>query len=95
MIRRFLGQSRFTENYFEGPTVLQLGGSDPSMLKEASNIVMELTSRKYCDYTALNLNCGCPSPKVAGKGCFGAALMEDPELGKYIKYDQLKYYTYY
>ena len=34
----------------------------------------------YCDYTALNLNCGCPSPKVAGKGCFGAALMSEPDL---------------
>ena len=33
-----------------------------------------------CDYTGLNLNCGCPSPKVAGKGCFGAALMDDPTL---------------
>jgi tRNA-dihydrouridine synthase A len=36
----------------------------------------------FCDYTALNLNCGCPSPKVAGKGCFGAALMQDPQLVK-------------
>ncbi|KAL7510206.1 hypothetical protein ACHAXN_007159 [Cyclotella atomus] len=34
----------------------------------------------FCDYTALNLNCGCPSSKVAGKGCFGAALMSEPEL---------------
>jgi tRNA dihydrouridine synthase A len=33
-----------------------------------------------CDYTAINLNCGCPSPKVAGKGCFGAALMQVPQL---------------
>jgi len=33
-----------------------------------------------CDYTALGLNCGCPSPKVAGKGCFGAALMDNPKL---------------
>ena len=39
-----------------------------------------LESPVFCDYTALNLNCGCPSPKVAGKGCFGAALMSDPDL---------------
>ena len=38
----------------------------------------------FCDYTALNLNCGCPSPKVAGKGCFGAALMQDPHLVKQL-----------
>jgi len=38
----------------------------------------------FCDYTALNLNCGCPSPKVAGKGCFGAALMQDAPLVKQL-----------
>ena len=27
----------------------------------------------------INLNCGCPSPLVAGKNCFGARLMLDPE----------------
>jgi len=31
-------------------------------------------------YDAINLNCGCPSAKVAGSGCFGAALMRDPAL---------------
>lgn len=33
----------------------------------------------FCDYSAINLNCGCPSPKVAGN-FFGAALMQDPQL---------------
>jgi tRNA-dihydrouridine synthase A len=64
----------------EGASVLQLGGSDPQIMKEAAETVMDMTERNYCDYTALNLNCGCPSPKVAGKGCFGAALMDDPQL---------------
>ena len=31
-------------------------------------------------YEEINLNSGCPSPKVAGKGCFGAALMMEPRL---------------
>lgn len=31
-------------------------------------------------YDEINLNCGCPSPRVAGKGCFGAALMFSPGL---------------
>jgi tRNA-dihydrouridine synthase A len=31
-------------------------------------------------YDEVNLNCGCPSNKVAGKGCFGARLMFDPSL---------------
>ena len=91
---RFLGQGANPE----GPSVLQLGGSEPDQLFLAAKTVYEFNqlqtmqqqqqsqqsqqSQKpiYCNYTALNLNCGCPSPKVAGKGCFGAALMQDPHL---------------
>jgi len=95
---RFLGQGHNPE----GPSVLQLGGSDPDQLFLAARTVYEFNqlqknqqsenmqqSQKedgkqqppiFCDYSAINLNCGCPSPKVAGKGCFGAALMEDPDL---------------
>jgi tRNA-dihydrouridine synthase A len=77
---RFLASSPI-----EGPSVLQLGGSDPQLLQEAARVVheMSLSSSSLpfaCDYSGLNLNCGCPSPKVAGKGCFGAALMSDPGL---------------
>ncbi len=82
-LRRFLGQyssSTPTNIKNHNPTVLQLGGSDPDMLQEATEIVTEVTKRGYCDYTAINLNCGCPSPKVAGKGNFGASLMNDPHL---------------
>jgi len=75
---RFLGQGRMEP--LEGPSVLQLGGSDPQQLYDAAQTVMELTERGHCEYTAINLNCGCPSPKVAGKGCFGAALMDEPKL---------------
>ncbi|KAG7373521.1 tRNA-U16,U17-dihydrouridine synthase [Nitzschia inconspicua] len=77
-LRRFLRQGSMEP--YEGPSVLQLGGSDPIVMKEAAETVMDMTQRGYCDYTAINLNCGCPSPKVAGKGCFGAALMDDPHL---------------
>jgi len=79
-LRRFIGQAQ--GSHLEGPSVLQLGGSDPHILSEASSTIMDLTSRDYCDYTALNLNCGCPSQKVASKGFFGAALMEEPKLVK-------------
>jgi tRNA-dihydrouridine synthase A len=90
-LARFLAQSPR-----EGPSLLQLGGSDPQLLFEASKTVAEMSRLSYhdldptivadsaqaavCDYTGLNLNCGCPSPKVAGKGCFGAALMDYPDL---------------
>ncbi|EED90081.1 predicted protein, partial [Thalassiosira pseudonana CCMP1335] len=65
-----------------GASVLQLGGSDPEQLFLAAKTLMQQSNYPaiYCDYTALNLNCGCPSPKVAGKGCFGAALMSEPDL---------------
>lgn len=77
-LRRYLGQGLVEP--LEGPSVLQLGGSDPQQMYEAAQTVMEMTERGWCNYTAVNLNCGCPSPKVAGKGCFGAALMDDPAL---------------
>ena len=64
----------------EGASVLQLGGSNPQQMYDAAATIMELTRQGYCNYTAINLNCGCPSPKVAGKGCFGAALMQEAPL---------------
>ena len=67
---RFLEYDRDSEH----PVVLQLGGSDPKTLRRACAI-----SREW-GYDAINLNCGCPSDRVAGSGCFGAALMRDPVL---------------
>lgn len=58
----------------EGPLVLQLGGSDPGQMRDAARIAY-----KY-GYREMNINCGCPSEKVAGAGCFGAALMQSPSL---------------
>lgn len=56
------------------PIVCQLGGSNPESLAKAAKVVA-----KY-GYDEINLNCGCPSDKVAGAGCFGASLMLRPEL---------------
>mmetsp|Transcript_20034 Transcript_20034/g.29706 ORF Transcript_20034/g.29706 Transcript_20034/m.29706 type:complete len:514 (-) Transcript_20034:34-1575(-) len=77
-LRRYLSQGRVSP--LEGPSVLQIGGSDPEQMFIAAQTVCDMAERNICDYTAINLNCGCPSPKVAGKGCFGAALMDDPKL---------------
>lgn len=57
----------------EHPVALQLGGSDPVMLAEATRIA--------CDYgyDEVNLNVGCPSDRVQS-GSFGAVLMEDAAL---------------
>lgn len=55
------------------PIVCQLGGSDPAQLAKAAAIVATY------GYDEINLNCGCPSDRVAGAGCFGASLMLRPE----------------
>jgi len=57
----------------EQPLAIQLGGSDPSLLAEASQI-----SEDY-GFKEVNLNVGCPSDRVQ-KGKFGAILMEEPKL---------------
>ena len=54
------------------PIVCQLGGSDPSKLAAAAAV-----AARY-GYDEINLNCGCPSDRVAGAGCFGASLMREP-----------------
>ncbi|PSJ80816.1 tRNA dihydrouridine(20/20a) synthase DusA [Neisseria iguanae] len=60
-------------NEGENPVALQLGGSDPVELAKASKAV-----QKY-GYDEVNLNCGCPSPRVQ-KGAFGACLMNEVDL---------------
>lgn len=57
----------------EHPLALQLGGSDPRELAQAVRIAGPWA------YDEINLNCGCPSDRVQS-GCFGAVLMERPEL---------------
>ncbi|MBS1301542.1 tRNA dihydrouridine(20/20a) synthase DusA [Loktanella sp. SALINAS62] len=57
----------------EHPVALQLGGSDPSLLAQATRIATE------AGYDEVNLNCGCPSDRVQS-GRFGAILMTEPDL---------------
>ncbi len=57
----------------EPPVALQLGGSGPAELAEATRIAQAWA------FDEINLNCGCPSDRVQS-GCFGAVLMERPEL---------------
>lgn len=56
----------------EHPLALQLGGSDPVMLANAAKM-----GEDY-QYDEINLNVGCPSPRVSS-GAFGACLMLTPE----------------
>lgn len=57
----------------ERPVVMQLGGSNPVHLAKAAVLC------ERAGYDEINLNVGCPSPRVQ-KGAFGACLMKEPEL---------------
>ena len=60
-------------NLNEKPVALQLGGSSPKLLSEATKIGEDF------GYDEINLNLGCPSKKVE-KNKFGACLMKEPNL---------------
>ena len=55
------------------PVALQLGGSDPDRLAEATRLAAGY------GYAEINLNVGCPSDRVQS-GRFGACLMAEPVL---------------
>ena len=60
-------------NINEKPVALQLGGSSPILLAEATKVGEDF------GYDEINLNLGCPSKKVE-KNRFGACLMKEPNL---------------
>ena len=60
-------------NLKEKPVALQLGGSSPKLLANASKLGEEF------GYDEINLNLGCPSKKVQ-KNRFGACLIKEPNL---------------
>ena len=67
-------QKRFLEySKSEHPLALQIGGSDPQGLAQATYIAREW------GYSEINLNLGCPSNRVANAN-FGACLMQHPSL---------------
>ena len=60
-------------NINEKPLALQLGGSNPKLLAEATKVGEDF------GYDEVNLNLGCPSKKVE-KNKFGVCLMKEPNL---------------
>ncbi|MBS6396926.1 MAG: tRNA dihydrouridine synthase DusB [Clostridiales bacterium] len=57
----------------EPPVSLQLFGSDPDIISEMAKRIEDRP------FSILDINMGCPVPKVAGNG-EGSALMKDPRL---------------
>lgn len=61
----------------ERPAAVQLFGDDPAVMARAA----ELAMRHHPD--VIDINMGCPAPKVAGNHC-GSALMREPKLCRRI-----------
>jgi nifR3 family TIM-barrel protein len=57
----------------QGPTSIQLFGQEPDVMRRAAAVVAEAGA------DAIDLNMGCPVPKVCKTGA-GAALLDDPGL---------------
>lgn len=58
----------------EKPASLQLFGREPDTMAEAVRMIQDT-----CDYAVLDINMGCPVPKIVGNG-EGSALMKEPKL---------------
>jgi nifR3 family TIM-barrel protein len=63
----------------ERPIAMQLSGNDPELVANAARFVEDLGP------DIIDINCGCPSPKVTGGG-HGSALLRDlPKMGRLLR----------
>lgn len=62
------------------PCGIQLFGNDPEIMAQGAKLAVSAKA------DVIDINMGCPAPKVANNGC-GSALMKDPELCGRIVYD--------
>src|SRR6202042_805551 len=61
------------ERAYDGPISIQLFGQDPAVMRVAAKVVARVGA------DAIDLNMGCPVPKVCKPGA-GAALLDDPDV---------------
>ncbi|NTU84739.1 MAG: tRNA dihydrouridine synthase DusB [Chloroflexales bacterium] len=63
----------------ERPLTMQLSGNEPDLIAAAARTVEQLGA------DILDINCGCPSPKITGGG-HGASLLRDlPKMGRVLR----------
>ena len=63
----------------ERPAAIQIFGSDPQIMAQSVEQVMQFKPE------IIDINMGCPAPKISGNGA-GAALMKEPVLcGQIVK----------
>ena len=60
----------------EGPVTVQLFGHEPEVVLEGAKLALEIAGENC---RGIDLNMGCPAPKITGNGD-GSALMKDPIL---------------
>lgn len=70
-----------TEMPSSKPVIAQMIGNDPEHLVRTTRLIQAAT-----DCAGIDLNLGCPAPKVCGKAA-GGALLRDPELIRHIAYE--------
>ena len=68
-------QLRFVES--ERPVLAQIYGADPDRFYQVAHVLCEL------GFDGVDINMGCPSKSVSGRGC-GAALIKNPPLARAI-----------
>ncbi len=65
----------------ERPCAIQLFGNEPDIMSEASKLIEDKFNPDMID-----INMGCPAPKIVSNGC-GSAMMKNPILcGKVVEY---------
>ena len=64
----------------EKPYIVQIAGSDPKVIKEAIKILNDIDG-----IDGIDLNCGCPVPKVVSQGAGSALLKNLPLMQKIIE----------
>lgn len=74
------------ELFGDEPTAVQIFGSEPLIMAEAAE-KLAVNSYKYCRSArrplAIDINMGCPAPKVANNG-EGSALLKSPQVAEAI-----------
>ncbi len=70
----YLSHERLVVEYEETPLGAQIFGSIPETMAESA-----LQIEKLGRFDMIDINCGCPAPKIVAKGA-GAALMNSPKL---------------
>lgn len=61
------------------PVAVQLFGGDPLVMANAAKIITNKYKKVFID-----INMGCPVPKIAIRSCAGSSLLKDPEKVKEI-----------